>query len=132
MDAELDRIFDFNSTGPPELALAFRPSQDSNGLVTKLEAAAGAGDLMAVQSLWEELQLHPSAWYWTKDTGALFAAVKNQCRSVICFLLGQGMRPTNREARPVAQHRDLATLELFLRHGWDINEAAGASNPSIL
>ena len=113
------------------------PPPPDNGLVTRIDAAAWAGDRVIVAAIWQEIKQLPDAWYWTSDSPsalhkAMYLAVKNKHRSVIDFILAQGFRPTTRDAQSATEQRDTELLETFLIHGWGINDRFHSEGTSLL
>ncbi|KIW82350.1 hypothetical protein Z517_05377 [Fonsecaea pedrosoi CBS 271.37] len=94
------------------------------------EVAAREGDLSTVQRIFDQLRGTPFGDYWISHSASIvFNAVRNRQRASTKYLLNQGSYPSDFLAKIAADNNDQALLELFLRHGWDINEQLKWSTP---
>lgn len=132
----LDRL-DFNGTVPSDEQYVPPPNPpDEGGIVERLKMASEAGDLVAVETLYQQLKALPQASYWTENPevlrNALLLAVRKERGDVIEFLLGQGVQPRIEHARLATERSDRDMLGLFLKHGWNINDTADGSSTPLL
>ncbi|KAL8835887.1 MAG: hypothetical protein Q9176_006660 [Flavoplaca citrina] len=58
---------------------------------------------------------------------ALHAAVRSDHLSTVSMLLDEGFRISYQEVRPALANRSMAMLQVFLDHGWKINQILGPS-----
>ncbi|KAL9626473.1 MAG: hypothetical protein Q9204_007273 [Flavoplaca sp. TL-2023a] len=58
---------------------------------------------------------------------ALHAAVRSGHLSTVSMLLDEGFRVSYQEVRPALANRSMAMLQVFLDHGWKINQILGPS-----
>ena len=58
---------------------------------------------------------------------ALHAAVQHDHLSTVSMLLDEGFCISYQEVRPALANRSMAMLQVFLNHGWNINQTLGPS-----
>ncbi|KAL8864765.1 MAG: hypothetical protein Q9198_009656, partial [Flavoplaca austrocitrina] len=58
---------------------------------------------------------------------ALQAAVRYDHLSTVSMMLDEGFRVSYQEVRPALANRSMAMLQVFLDHGWKINQILGPS-----
>ncbi|KAL8928738.1 MAG: hypothetical protein Q9208_001516 [Pyrenodesmia sp. 3 TL-2023] len=95
--------------------------------VSQLQAASGAGDLATVQKILEN---------WEGNTNcfgnALQPALEGGHVAVASCLLEHGIEVNSGNFWMAMRHKSYAFLDLYLRHGYNINDTEGAWQPSPL
>lgn len=102
--------------------------------IGQLIIASATGDLAAAQAIFSQWRAKPITDRIEKRrfVVALAAAVNNQHVPVISYLLAQGV-PLNIGMFVCATKlKSIAMLQLFLDHGWDINEPIDRITPPPL
>ena len=132
MDTTL-ALFDFSATKGFDLNYNNTTLPDCERIVKKMEEASSQGNLLALAYCFGELQAIPGAECFTKgpDNSLLFA-IDNKQESSIEFLLQMGVSVTTTDVKAATLAKDTYVLDLFLKHGWNINKQIDSSTPSLL
>ncbi|KAL8805565.1 MAG: hypothetical protein Q9223_005119 [Gallowayella weberi] len=95
--------------------------------ISRLQAASGAGDLATVQKILE-------SWKGSKDCfgSALQPASEGGHVAVASCLLEHGIVVNSGHFRLAMRHKSYAFLDLYLRHGYNINDTESSWHPSPL
>ena len=106
---------------------------DTGDKIDRLEVASSNGDLDAARQLMEEMK-EVAGWDWFLKTtgGPLYKAVTNKQADIVEYLLSEGGQFYIQLAVDAALNKDTATLNVLLRHGWNINEQREAFLPAVL
>ena len=111
-----------------------------NGLLQRLIKVASDGDTNAVQDILAEWNEMPEPvpdrgdktrpMYWLHP--ALAAAVNGGQLHMVSYLLDHGFRCDESAVKAAVRQSSIGSLELFLRHGWDINTVWQNNEPPSL
>ncbi|KAL8806140.1 MAG: hypothetical protein Q9182_001541 [Xanthomendoza sp. 2 TL-2023] len=95
--------------------------------ISQLQAASGAGDLATVQKISE-------SWKGSKDCfgSALRPALEGGHLVVASYLLEHGTVVNSDDFWLAMQHKSYAFLDLYLRHGYNVNDTESLWHPSPL
>lgn len=117
---------------PPESQVTDGPPPAGTDLIQKLKNASAAGQLSRVQCLLKKWRSLPNR-KTTRDPSramvplqsVLYAAVRKNRSSVVCFLLDEGFVLDFQSVAIAVKGRFVEILQVFLDYGWDINEIQG-------
>ena len=121
---DIDQVFDFDATLEVNVPGATIPPHPNCDLeIQQLEKASSEGGLPTVQRIFDSLRGSPAGEFWLKGPGSsLLFAVQDRRNTTVEYLLSQGVLLDINHVGAAIRNKDKAMLELFLKHGWDINE----------
>jgi hypothetical protein len=103
-------------------------------VIGQLTEASASGNLTEVQAILSQFLAQPAPTDFELDhlVGALDKAVKNNHVKVASYLLSQGIPMNVGLFRHATQVKSYEMLQLFLDHGWNINQQLSYTKPPPL
>jgi len=126
---EVLKHIDFSGQRTTPLPPPRPPPPDAVALEGRLAHAAREGDLASVQTLYLEVGESPASFAAGARSHAFGVALDAGQLPVCEYLLGQGVPYDYHWVVSVVQRRQFDLMELFLKHGWDINQASLPAKP---
>ncbi|KEQ75447.1 ankyrin [Aureobasidium namibiae CBS 147.97] len=104
-------------------------AQDFDAIVSAL-ASRHLGEVQLTFSWWR--MHHDTEYSRNRLTGHLTEGIEHEDIDILDYLLQQGVPFTLRQIEPAIRKKSISMLDMFLRHGWDINEPESWSTPPLL
>lgn len=125
--------FDFTAgLGCPSCPEDFKVP-DCGDIINELEQASVEGDLRVIKHAFATLRSIPGCdIYLTRPGSSLILAIENNHDKVVEFFLNEGVRLETNHVKLGTINKNISLLEMFLHHGWDINEQLDWAAPPPL
>lgn len=134
MDLDLEAMgFDFTTGLGCPSSLEDSKVPDCSDIINELEQASLEGDLRVIKHSFARLRFISGCDVYLERPGSsLILAIKNNHDKVVEFFLNEGVELEPNHVKIATINKNISLLEIYLHHGWNINEQLDWAAPPAL